>query len=372
MTVAQADAGELLDQGVQALAELLDEWRVVTVHDDPVDRGGDTLIEVQPPNADPVLRFLAELSTEVTPRFVETVLRSKQRLLQRTQAEMSLLVITPHLSVRTRNSLREARIDYVDLTGNISVRSSRPAVVLYTEGGRHRPRFAPSGTGSLAGAKAGRLVRMLVDHAPPYRAKQLADRAGLSLPYVSRLLTLLEEQLLVRREGRVLTEVDWAGLVRARAEAFGLLRHNAPLPMLAPNGLGPVLEKLAASKARAVVTGSHAARELAPVAIGGQLMLYVPGTGEELGDELGLLPVDEGADVVLLRAGDEVVFERPRVRGGLNFVASSQVAIDCLSGPGRMPAEGEAVVAWMARDESKWRLPRLPLETGTASGVESS
>jgi hypothetical protein len=57
-----------------------------------------------------------------------------------------------------------------------------------------------------------------------------------------------------------------------------------------------------------------------------------------------------------------VVFERPRLIDGVPHVALSQLAIDCLSGPGRMPAEGEAVLDYMVQTENSWRVNRLPSE----------
>jgi len=38
-----------------------------------------------------------------------------------------------------------------------------------------------------------------------------------------------------------------------------------------------------------------------------------------------------------------------------SYVSVAQLAADCLSGMGRMPAEGEAVVKWMTTDENRWR-----------------
>ena len=56
--------------------------------------------------------------------------------------------------------------------------------------------------------------------------------------------------------------------------------------------------------------------------------------------DLGLLPADEGANVALLTPFDRVVWERTVVDAGVAYAAPSQVAVDCLTGPGRMPAEG--------------------------------
>ena len=87
-------------------------------------------------------------------------------------------------------------------------------------------------------------------------------------------------------------------------------------------------------------------------------MIYVSATEvrgpDLLAEALGLLRVDEGADVVVLRAHDEVVFERTMVVDDIRRVALSQLVLDGLAGPGRMPAEAEAVLAAMARD-TRWR-----------------
>jgi hypothetical protein len=47
------------------------------------------------------------------------------------------------------------------------------------------------------GAGAGRVVRFLVDVAPPYTASAVAEFAGVSVPYVSRLLSMLDREALV-------------------------------------------------------------------------------------------------------------------------------------------------------------------------------
>ena len=41
-------------------------------------------------------------------------------------------------------------------------------------------------------------------------------------------------------------------------------------------------------------------------------------------------------------------------------MAPSQAAADCLTGNGRMPAEGDALLQWMIENESLWRLDKLP------------
>jgi hypothetical protein len=74
-----------------------------------------------------------------------------------------------------------------------------------------------------------------------------------------------------------------------------------------------------------------------------------------LADRLGLRPVETGANVLLIRPSDDVVFTRCVERDGLRVAAPSQIAADLLNGPGRAPAEAEALLAWMQSNEPLWR-----------------
>lgn len=96
----------------------------------------------------------------------------------------------------------------------------------------------------------------------------------------------------------------------------------------------------------------------APVAAPALLVVYCE-DAQATAAELDLLPVQEGANVVLLRAFDPVAWERSRIVDDVACCAPSQVAVDCLTGNGRMPAEGQELLRWMAQDESRWRAPSL-------------
>lgn len=385
MTTGDWSPETLLDQGVQALAELLGPgWTIRRVQaqgdeSSSSDQGADAVLEVTPEGPSPYAEFLVDLKSKITPRQAEEVLLPKNALVRRVSSRTNLMVMTPWMAPRTQRILRDHGISYLDLTGNVYVRVSQPAIIIDTQGADREPRLAASTNArtTLAGPKAGRLVRLLADVAPPYRATQLADHTGLSLPYISKLLDHLEDQLLIRRDGRVISDVDWVGLLRARAASFDLLRHNPFVGMLAPNGIAPVLTAVrklshdAKNSDPIAVTGPYAARAVAPRTSGGQLMVYVPHephSPDRIGRELGLLRVDENADVLLLRAHDDVVFERMRILDGIPHVALSQLVIDGLSGPGRLPAESEAVLEYMM-DNPHWRATSLESARNPTGGV---
>jgi hypothetical protein len=71
--------------------------------------------------------------------------------------------------------------------------------------------------------------------------------------------------------------------------------------------------------------------------------------------ELDLRPVETGANVLLLEPFDSVVFERTRREDCRTLVAVTQCVADLLTGTGREPAEGEALLSWMAENEDAWR-----------------
>ena len=169
---------------------------------------------------------------------------------------------------------------------------------------------------------------------------------------------------MVTRDGSYIVDVAWVELLRARAEQYNLLRSNHVTLTAAPKGSDAVYRQLTTegSECRVLVTGSYAAREVAPVAVGGSLMLYVPTGSDGVVDaleELSLLPAAGGSgSVVLLQPSTAGPFQRTRSFGASEHVGLSQLVIDCLGGTGRMPAEGDAVLASMIDTEGLWR--RVP------------
>jgi hypothetical protein len=58
---------------------------------------------------------------------------------------------------------------------------------------------------------------------------------------------------------------------------------------------------------------------------------------------------------------DPVVFDRPERAEGVVYSRVTQVVQDLMTGPGRGPAEAEALLEWMRSKEDLWQLP--PMQT---------
>jgi hypothetical protein len=379
MTSPPSDLAELLRRSRERLAGLLgDGWQVDVTGPFEVaapDEGFDEVWELKhhrSPRTKPVT-LLIEAKRQLSPRSALTAAQQLRRYRDRLSSlgrDAETLFVAPWISARTQEVLSEEGLNYLDPTGNVSVRVDRPLVRIKTSGSDHSPEPEPRSGPGLGGVKAARLVRDLVDFAPPHRATELVERTGLSQGYVSKLLdALIAEALIKRDDSRLVVDADWKGLLRSRAQSASSLMRTKHLSAIARRGRPQLLDALRSGRSEVpvVLTGSWVANQIAPLAVGGPLMAYVAGGPEALRavtKPLGLMRVDEtanwsasGPDVILFQPPDDTPLQRSQRLDGLDCVAASQLVLDCLTGPGRMPAEGEAVLTWMEENLVDWRRP---------------
>ena len=362
------EATDLTDAAVARLREMLpNTWTVErsTRSEVAADSGQartptDGAIDLRDPRGTYVT-LAVEAKRSFDPRAVGQLSGGLSSVIRSIAGHIPLLVVAPWISSRTQELLTRDGINFIDLTGNARIKLENPALYISAVGAARNPQPMPRGQARVRGPKAARLIRLLIDVSPPYGVTEVAAATGLTQGYVSRLLAALDQDALVERtrRGRV-QDADMPGLLRRWAESYDVLKSNDASTFLAPRGASDALSQLGELSGLPLlaVTGSFAAVRLAPVAAPALLIAYCNEI-EALAKTLGLLPADEGANVVLLRAFDPVVWERGAEDAGLRYVAPSQAAVDCLTGTGRMPAEGEALIAWMAENEPRWRLPSI-------------
>jgi hypothetical protein len=350
---------QLLDAAVSVLTSRLpSDWAIEKTKMGGDDEARDLLIKA--PFGNPQAAVLVELRREFAPRDVQTLMGGLMRRLRKQTGEMPILLVAPYLSPQTRESLAEEGISFVDLTGNIRIALRQPAMFVEIPGAQRDP-STPGRSRGIRGAKAGAVVRVLIDARPPYTGAEIARAANVNEGYTSRILdSLQDEGLIERRRPGPVTEADWPALIRRRARALDLFKPIGTDRFVARSGTRQVLEALRGmdNERSFVITGSFAAERIAPVTAPATLVLYAM-EPRRIAAELDLLEVDTGADTVLVRPDNYVVFDRATREDGLLWAAPSQVAIDCLAGGGRMPAEGEALIEWMRANEDRWRYPTI-------------
>jgi hypothetical protein len=321
----------------------------------------DSAIELRAPRGVSTT-FAVEARRSFDPRTAERLLAGLTGVMRSIAGGyVQILAVAPWMSARTQELLAREGINYVDLTGNARIQLDNPTLFIKSTGATRNPQPAPRGRAGVGGRRAARLIRLLIDVQPPYRVSDIAAATGLAPGYVSRLLDTLDREAVVERSRRGPIEaVDIKGLMRMWTGSYDVFKSNEAATFLAPKGVQQVLSQLAelTNAAPVAITGSFAAVRLAPVAAPALLVAYADDISA-VAETLGLLPADEGANVVLLRPFDPVVWERTDEDAGLRYVAPSQAAADCLTGNGRMPAEGEALLAWMVDNQSRWRIPPI-------------
>lgn len=359
-TDSATEPGQLLDSAIALLRRRLPEAWAVERQAAGGDPDAQDLVIKSPHSGMQSLVFV-EAKADVTPRDVQVLLGGPWRRWRRQFGNQPIMLVAPYITPRVRQLLMDENVSYADLTGNMRIALDSPGVFIEMQGASQDPRSSKRRT-AIRGAKAGAVVRVLVDAAPPYTGTQIARAAGVNEGYLSRILdTLVDDGLIERERTGPVTAVDWQAMLRRRAQGLDLFRPNGSYRYIARQGPTGVLEELRRAQDAdpvATVTGSFAAARVAPVAAPSLLVVYTM-QPRELAERSELLPADAGADVVLVRPDNYVAFARAEREGGLAWAAPSQVAIDCLSGSGRMPSEGEALLEWMQNNEWAWRFPSI-------------
>jgi hypothetical protein len=266
-----------------------------------------------------------------------------------------LVVVAPYLSEGTRALLQAGDIGYIDLTGNARIVMSKPGLFIQTQGADKDPDRKQRTSRSLRGAKAGRIVRALLDRKEPPGVRELALLTKVDPGYISRVLAFLDTEALVTRVGHGrMQAVDWPSLLRRWAQEAPLESRGQARTFLEPRGFPALLNRLAKSEERYVVSGGLAAAAFAPNAPTRLATIWLRDAVDGAA-RLGLRPAEAGANVMLIEPGDDDVFEGAVQRDGVWYAAPSQVAVDLLTSPGRGPAEGEELISWMLANEEAWR-----------------
>jgi hypothetical protein len=352
--------GELLDAAIEILTGNLPAgWAVekISSGDDPEPRD----LTIKSPMGNAQANVLVEARQDVSAHDVQVLMGGPWRRWRKQAGNQPILLIAPYIGPRVRDLLEEEEISYVDLTGNVRISLNYPGIYIRTEGAQRNPSGTKAKAG-LKGAKVGAIVRVLVDAKPPLTGADIARTSNVNEGYVSRVLETLSDEGLIDRESfGPVTDVDWPALLRRRSQALDLFRTPGSYRYVARQGVRGLLTVLPSvpSDPPPTITGSFAAERLSPVASASLLVVYTMNP-KMLADDLNLLPSDTGADTILVRPENNVMFARSAEDPtGLTWAAPSQVAIDCLAGDGRMPSEGEAVIDWMREDESRWRAPSI-------------
>lgn len=331
----------LIESGREELARLLPpRWRAA------VATPPEAFLVTAPSGVE--TRLVADLRANVTPGTLATAYAA--------EPDEPTVVIAPYLSPRSRELLESKSVFYIDLTGNAWISIDDPGLALRTEGAQRDPSPRARPDRGISGKAAGRVIRALSDFSPPYTVTDLAGLSDVSPGYCSRTLQALAREALVHRDRRgTVLSVDWQDMLRRRGQMGRLFDPHRSSGWIARGTMQQALNRLTdVDPDSYAATGSFAASRVRAVAAPAGLAIYATNP-QALAQNLDLIPADVGADVRLIVPTAAGEMERSCSENGIVWVGLSQLVMDCMAGPGRMPQEGEAVLDWMTENEPEWR-----------------
>lgn len=302
---------------------------------------------------DQTVTLAVEVKRSIDPRQIPDVAMQIKALTDRELPQANPVFASGYLSPRSRQLLEDFDVSYVDTTGNIRIDAGN--LFVQTQGADKDPWPQNDNLQTLRGRGTARALRAVIDTAPPFGVRELATKTDNSPATVSRVLELLEVEGLINREPRgPVLAVHWQDTIRRWAQDYDQTTSNTATSLLAPRGIPSIEQALLTSKLSYAATGAFAAQRFDPIAPARSATIYVDNVAKAA-KRLDLRDTDAGANVILLEPYDPVVFDRTIERDGLRCAAPSQLAVDLLTGPGREPSQGEAILEWMKENQDAWR-----------------
>ena len=256
------------------------------------------------------------------------------------------LLVAPLISEPTGQALTEAQWSWVDTHGNADVRARgiRISCRVPSRSVRRSQRGMPRGSGSWS------IIRTLISDGVAEGEAQLAERAGVSQPRVSQVLSALLAAELVERRGRSTWTADRPALLDAFLNTYGDTRgftswfYGLDSPQETSERIVAAGDSL---RADTVISGDVAADRLAPWRVPTHTTVYT--SDHRLAPYLELTPAQGPGDanVELIVPADNSVL-RIRSEDDATLAHPTQVMLDLqrLGGTDRQEA-AEKVREWL-------------------------
>lgn len=209
--------------------------------------------------------------------------------------------------------------------------------------------------GPLADEAATLIIRALLDFRTLWTTHDLVTTTGLPAPTIRKVVTHLEEEKLVRRQGPgVIAVPDWLTLLRGWSKDFRFNRQAQLTHWRSKHRTPPLLDRIPTTSIRHALTGALAAQHWAPDTPTGPPVIYTPDV--QLAATVWELVPARTTSIVLAQSSADVVYTRTRKTDtGLRLAAPAQVLADALTGAPRSRAAITPLTNWMLSHELDWR-----------------
>lgn len=246
------------------------------------------------------------------------------------------LLVVPYMSDAGARVAEDAGVNWLDLSGNASIRAENLLVWVQGRPSAYRSRGRPSSPFAPKSARVARVL--LLDPSRWWRQKDLVGETGLDNGTVSRVVRRLQDELLLESRGREVRPRDPGLLLDAWADDYQFGRHDIVPAHLSGSGIEvarAVAMRLSDADVHHAFTGLSAAWAIDRFARFRMNTVYVEGDPRNAADVLVARQSERGANLQIVGPDDVGVFAGERVSDDLNCVSLPQVYLDLLHLPER-------------------------------------
>ena len=311
------------------LAELLDEPSVeLAAKEARADPGVDFLARDTQDR-----RWVFEVKASSRPGQVD---RAAQALKAFGGGDAIRVLVVPYMSKAGAETAERAGLNWIDLSGNASIRDEGLRVWVQGKPNELRTAGRPSSPFAPKSARVSRAL--LLEPKRWWRQKDLAIATQLDDGNVSRVVRRLDEEALLERRDKELRPRDPGLLLDAWAQEYRFDRHDAIAGHISGSGIEvsrTLAENLTKRQIDHAFTGLPAAWAIDRFARFRLSTVYVDGDPRDVAEQLGIRQESRGANVQILGPNDAGVFAGEQTCDELRCVSTVQVYLDLLNLPER-------------------------------------
>jgi hypothetical protein len=298
-------------------------------------------------------RWIFEVKGSSRPGIVTAAARQLEAFAE--AADLAVLVV-PYMTRAGSEAAAERDVNWVDLSGNASLRTEDRCLYVSVSG--HPNRYPSQGRPSSPfAAKSARVTRtMLLDPSVWWRQKDLAEATGLDDGHVSRIVRRLKDELMLASDGPLIRPRDPDLLLDAWRDDYRFDRHRVLAGHVSGAGVElarHVESRLAAGAQRYGFTGLAAAWAIDGFARFRLVTVYVPDDARAVAEALEMSLEERGANVQLVVPEDDGVLAGSSMRNGLLCVSAPQVYLDLR----HLPERADEAAAHLRDEGLLWHGP---------------
>jgi DNA-binding transcriptional ArsR family regulator len=299
------------------------------------------------------------------------------RRIKRMNPGTAVALACPVMTVRAQQVCLENDIDFLDLAGNVYINTGD--FLLQRTGrdaGRRRPGTRGQAFGNPFSPRSSRVVRVLLEKPGTWRLTAIADeleREGrenpisrdlsfkIDLSSISRALSALTEELLVRKRGQDIIVSDPGRLLAAWAEKYQtrfrrMLRDSIVLRTSSEKGLADLAIELGRASRNFVFTSATAASVTAPYVDVDVVDAFAMRPEDFLASGITGIPTARtplSSQIRITRAYDAGVFMYARIVDGIPVTSPVQAYLDLYARGGRDRKQADFLLEQVLRP--KWK-----------------